>query len=133
MSESHEYEREFSEEQASLFRITLGPLTWAIHFVVAYGSSALYCARAPGAFVSILPLRIGLAGLTVVALAIIAWLGWRAWRQWEEEGDPDSHHELSEPDDRHGFLGHAAFLLAIVSFIGVSYTSLPAIFIETCR
>ena len=36
-------------------------------------------------------------------------------------------------EDRHQFLGHAGFLLALVSFIGVVYDTLPLIILGTCR
>ena len=38
-----------------------------------------------------------------------------------------------KPEDRHRFLGHAAFLLSIISFIGVVFVSLPLLFIGGCR
>lgn len=125
--------RELAEEQASLWRITLGPLIWALHFVASYAAAAVWCAKMPleGQGVDLLRWGIGIAALA--ALAGIAWVGWRSWRQWDYPDDYDYIHPNATNEDRHEFLGHAAFLLCIVSFIGVIYTTLPVIFAGTCR
>ena len=126
-------EREFAEESDSLWLITLGPLVWAVHFVIAYASAAVWCAKIVGTNDSLLPWRVGIAGLTVIALGLIGWLGWRAWKQWDVLTDHDYTHPGPSTEDRHEFLGHAAFLLCGAAFIGVIYAALPAIFIATCR
>ncbi len=120
---------EFHAEATSLWRITFGPLIWAVHFVVSYGAAALICARGG----SLDALRIGIGGGTVLALAAIVWLGWMSWRQWDIIRDRDWENDGGTSEDRHQFLGHAAFLLAIISFIGVCYVTLPIILIGTCR
>ncbi|MBM9596175.1 hypothetical protein [Roseitranquillus sediminis] len=126
-------EAEFAEEADSLWRITLGPLIWALHFVASYGTTAAWCAKVATAFEPVPGLRIGLAVLTVAALAGIVWVGWRAWRQWDFTEDWDYVNKEGENEDRHEFLGHAAFLLAIVSFVGVVYVAMPVLLIESCR
>ena len=129
--------REFSEESESLVRITLAPALWAVHFALSYASTAIYCAKWGEGADSILGFRIGIAVATVLVLAAIAWLGWRAWRQWDANVGRSAREVLEdlveEHEDRHEFLGHAAFLLAIISFVGVVYTALPVALIETCR
>lgn len=128
-------EQEFAEEEASLLRIALGPLIWAVHFVLSYAATAVFCAKLPEATerIGFLSAAIGVA--TLLALGAIAWAGWRSWRQWREgnedsvtEDDAEGSHE-----DRHQFLGHAALLLAVISFIGVVYTALPAFLSASCR
>ena len=126
-------EQEFSEEADSIWRITFAPLVWALHFVTSYGATAVWCAKLAGPGEPIPFLRLGIAALTAVALAMIAWVAWRAWRQWDFTVDWDYVHDQGASEDRHEFLGHAAFLLAIVSFIGVVYVAMPALFIESCR
>ena len=121
-------EKEFAEEADSIWRITFGPLIWAVHFGVSYAATAIVCAKGGDAAT----LRAGIGALTVAALLGIAYVGWRAWRQWDFLDDRDYEHELAREEDRHEFLGHAAFLLAIVSFIGVVYVALPALVIEGC-
>lgn len=125
-----EERHEFREEAESLWRITLAPTTWAMHFVLSYGAAAVVCAKAP-ALAGVL--RLGIGALTVLALALIGWLGWRAWRQWDVSNTGDHTNALGEAEDRHQFLGHAAVLLALISGLGVIYVALPALFIGDCR
>lgn len=123
--------REFRSEAGSLWRITFGPLIWAIHFAASYGATALICAKGGTGFVEGLRLGIGIG--TGVALVAIAWLGWQSWRQRDLLRDRDWENDQGTGEDRHQFLGHAAFLLAVISFIGVSYVALPVLLIGTCR
>ncbi|MEX3314957.1 hypothetical protein [Sulfitobacter sp. PS-8MA] len=120
---------EFRAEALSLWRITFGPLIWALHFLACYGATALVCAKAAEA-VPLLRLGIGLG--TLLALALIFWLGLQAWRQWDLRRDREWENDAGTSEDRHQFLGHAAFLLAGISFIGVLYVALPALLIESC-
>jgi hypothetical protein len=122
-------EREFLEAQDSLWRITLGPLIWAIHFVVCYAAAAVACAKFPGD-TAIFTLRVSLGAVTLAALAAIAWLGVRAWREWDYRGPQN---RPGEAEDRRQFLNHAALLLVVVSFIGVIFVALPLGFAGTCR
>ncbi len=122
---------EFAEERESLWRISLPPTIWALHFVICYGAVAVVCEKlGPGA---IGPARAWLLGLSVLALAGIAALGWRALKQWDVQRTHRFTHAEGESEDRHRFLGHAAFLLAIVSFIGVIYVSLPLLLLGDCQ
>lgn len=123
-----EQEQEFAEEEASLIKLTFGPLIWAGHFVLSYWAAAVVCAKFPAA---ITPLRWAIAGVTLPALAGILWLAWLAWRQWDFFDRDQSHDRSGER--RHAFLGQAAFLLTVPSFIGTVYTALPALFAGTCR
>ncbi|MGP3697241.1 hypothetical protein [Rhodobacter sp. NSM] len=126
-------EQEFSEESASLWKITFAPTIWAAHFVACYGATAVFCAKVASAEGQVDLLRWAIAGVTVLALAGIVLVGVSAWRQWDFLDDYDYGHAGGNSEDRHEFLGHAAFLLAIVSFVGTVYTALPAIFTGTCR
>lgn len=123
-----EDEAEFAEEQASLFRITLGPLIWAVHFCVCYGLVAVTCAKGW----DIGSVRLSLLLFSAVALGGIAWIGREAWRQWNPRQTGDFVNRRGRAEDRHHFLGHAAFLLAIIAFIGTVFVSLPLILIGGC-
>ena len=70
--------REFAEETDSLWRITLAPLAWAVHFLLCYGLMAAICAKAPDSAAAV---RVGLLAVSVAALALIGWIGLRSWRQ----------------------------------------------------
>ena len=135
MAEEHPAggEEEFREEEASLVRITLGPLVWAIHFVLSYAATAVFCAKLEAPQEAIQALRWGIAAGTVLALGVIAWLGRKAWHQWRSGNEDIWEDPAGTNEDRHQFLGHAALLLAVISFIGVTYTALPALFSATCR
>ena len=123
--------REFRSEVVSLWRITFGPLIWAVHFVASYGATALNCAKGDGgAFEA---LRLGIGAGTVVALAGIVWLGWYAWKQWDLVHGRVWENNRGDGEDRHQFLGHAAFLLAVISFIGVCYVAMPILLIGSCQ
>lgn len=124
-----EDEREFAEEQASLFKITFGPLIWAGHFVVCYGLVAVACAKG----LNIDAIRLGLMVMSAGALAGVVWVGWSAWRQWDVRRTGDLVNRHGGAEDRHHFLGHAAFLLAIISAIGVIFVTLPLILIGGCQ
>ncbi|NDV00298.1 hypothetical protein [Pseudoroseicyclus tamaricis] len=121
---------EFREESESLWRIAFAPAIWAIHFVVCYAWVSLVCVKFGG---DPAVMRVSLLAISAVALAAIAWLGWRAFRQWNVRDTGDFTNPEGEAEDRHEFLGHAAFLLAIISAIGVIYVSMPLIIIEGCR
>jgi len=122
--------REFRAEALSLWRITFSPLIWAVHFTVSYGAAAVVCAKGGANAVTLLRMGIGIG--TLIALALILWLAWGAWRQWDMPRDREWENDAGTSEDRHQFLGHAAFLLAVISFIGVVYVSLPVLLIGSC-
>lgn len=129
----HQVQKEFRAESHSLWRIIFAPTIWAVHFLVSYGGAAVWCAKIAGPGAPIQGLRIGIGVGTVLALGVILWLGWQSWRQWDRIADGDIDNNKPTDEDRHQFLGNAAFLLSIISFIGVAYTAIPVIFIESCR
>lgn len=118
-------EEEFRGATGSLFRIALAPTVWAFHFVFCYAGAAVWCAKV-GTADGVTFLRLSILGLTLLALAVVAWQGWQSYRQWGPH-DHDDHVE-----GPHRFLGHAALLLSIISFVGVVYVALPAFFITSC-
>ena len=121
--------KEFSDEAGSLWRIALAPSVWAGHFVLCYASVSLACVR------GLLPIeatRLSLIAVSVIVLVFFVWQGWRAWRQWApERGHPSALSE-GKAEDRHRFLGHATFLLTLISGIATVYTTLPLLLLEGC-
>ena len=105
-------EQEFREEQASLVRITFGPLVWMIHFALSYAATAIFCAKTDAPGDAIGWLRGGIALGTLLALGAIAWLGWHSWRQWRTDNEDIWEDPAATSEDRHQFLGHAALLLS---------------------
>jgi hypothetical protein len=122
--------REFAEEAESLWRITFAPLVWALHFIACYGLVSLACIKG---LIGYETSRAALLALTAAALAAILWLGWRSLRQWGPDNLAEAPQEVGVPEPRHQFLGHAAFLLSIISFIGVVFVTLPLLLIGGCQ
>lgn len=127
-----EEEREFAEESDSLWHLTIAPTIWAFHFMISYAATAVICAKTEGSAGWMPLLQGGIGVLTVLALAAIGYIGWQSWRQWDVLDDYDYSHAGAREEDRHEFLGHAAFLLAIISFVGVLYVAMPAAFAPSC-
>jgi hypothetical protein len=127
---------EFTAEIPSLFRIAIAPTIWAAHFLASYVAAAIYCARYATEMQAILPFRVVVLALGAVALAGIAWTGVAAFRQWNVDAQRDAREVaidlVEEEEGRHEFLGHAALLLSVISFIGVVYTALPVLVIPSC-
>ena len=123
--------REFAEESDSLWRIIISPVIWVFHFLACYIATAIICAQA-STDDPIMTLRGFIAIVSVVSLAGILYIGWRSWKQWGFYDDGVKVQNLPTPEHRHEFLAHASFLLSIVSFIGVCYVAIPAIFLDSC-
>ena len=119
---------EFAEERASLLKITMGPLIWAAHFVICYGLVAVTCAKGW----DIALVRTGLLVFSLGSLAAIGFVGWNSWRQWNPWETGDYVNRMGRAEDRHHFLGHAAFLLSVIAFLGVVLVTLPLVMLEGC-
>lgn len=128
---SEEKRRSFREDGSSLWLIVLAPAQWAFHFAAVYAAAAVYCAKAGGAE-DLDNLRLGIAAATLLVLAGIGYVGIRSWRQWDHQGAFLDHHRQPTNEHRHRFLGHAAFLLSVLSGVAVIFTALPALFIGAC-
>jgi hypothetical protein len=111
--------------------MVVAPSAWGAHFLLAYVTAAVYCAKA-GASAPLGWVQWAIAGYTALALAVIAVSGWSGWKR-NRLGDSPPPHADDTPEDRHRFLGYATFLLAALSAIGVVFTALAAVFIGSCR
>lgn len=120
------------ERRASLWQLTAGPATWAVHFLASYVTAAIWCARAATVAAPLGTARVALIAYTVVALGVIAAVGWRSWRQ-HRWGDAELPHDAASAGDRHRFLGFATLLLCGLSFVAVVYSALAIGLIGTCR
>ncbi|MFN3208070.1 MAG: hypothetical protein ACE369_03550 [Roseovarius sp.] len=104
------------------------PTVWTLHFAIIYAITAVDCSKTGTPDVA----RPAILMLTILALALIGLIAWRAWVQWDYPDDQDYVHDKPTIEDRREFLGHAGFLLSIVSAIGVIFVAMPALFIGTC-
>jgi hypothetical protein len=110
----------------------LCPTVWSLHFLFCYILAAVFCAKAEGIHTGLDPVRLWIAGVTVVALILIAFAGLLAYRQWGPDVAAPPH-DADTIDDRRRFFGLATLLLAGLSFVGVLFVALPALMIGTCR
>jgi len=100
-------------------RGTLPLLVWAAHFAACYVFVAAQCS--PLGYEAGNPQRWPLAVFTVAALAVCGWLVWK-WRGI-----------LRRADERTPLLDWAAAGSALLSFVGIVWTSVPMWVIEGCR
>ncbi len=113
----------------NLFLMVAAPTIWAVHFVAAYATTAIWCEKV-GADTAGLTWLV--TGYTVAAEALIAWFGVSMWRQWDYMDDQDYIHDGATDEDRREFLGHAGFMLACLSFVAVIFTTMPVWLIGSC-
>jgi hypothetical protein len=119
------------ETKQSLWRLTAAPLLWAAHFLLSYGTAAIFCAKIAGRGGSLGSVRVAIAVYTAVALAGIAIIGWTGYQR-HIYGDEDVVQDADTPLARHRFLGSATLLLAALSAVATLYAALTIVFIRTC-
>jgi hypothetical protein len=127
-----EMQERTAERRESLWMLVVSPTVWAVHFLAAYITGAIWCGMVAGPFGSLMTARIAIAAYTVVALVIIGVVGMIGFRRHRlAEGEPP--HDEDTPDDRHRFMGYATFLLSGISAIGVIYAGMTVLFLEGCQ
>jgi hypothetical protein len=113
-----------------LWLLIAGPLIWSGHFLAAYISAAVHCAKRPE--IALGDIRLLILALTAAALAGIAAVGLVGLRY--HVASPDGlPHDDDTPEDRRSFLGFATLLLCGLSAVAVTFVALPALFFEVCR
>jgi hypothetical protein len=120
------------EEGRELWALAAAPATWAIHFLLCYGTAAIWCAKVAGAGGSLAGARVAIACYTAIALAAIGAVGWRGYRRHRLPGGAAPHDD-DTPEDRHRFLGFATVLLSALGAVATAYSALAAVFIGSCR
>jgi hypothetical protein len=122
---------ELHEENESLWLLVAGPVIWAGHFLLCYGTAAVWCAKVVGYGGSLATTRMAITIYTVLALAAIGAIGWVGYRR-HRVGHADLPHDDDTPEDRHRFMGFATLLLASLSAVAVIYAALVAVFVDRC-
>lgn len=120
------------EEKESLWLLTASPLVWAAHFLLCYGTAAVWCAKVVGAGGSLQTTRAAILVYTILALCLISIVGAVGWRR-HRYGSASRPHDDDTPEDRHRFLGFATILLSSLSAVAVVYAALVAVFIRSCH
>lgn len=118
-------------EVESLWTLFTAPTVWALHFLACYVGAAIYCAKPHLFGFGFETVRLGIAGVTILALALILVSAVLAWRQWGFGAD-DPPHDDPTRRDRALFQGFATLLLSGLSFAGVVFVALPALFVTEC-
>jgi hypothetical protein len=125
--------RAFVPETAeSLWRLATPPLLWATHFLLCYGTAALWCAKYAEPDAPLTPVRLAIAVFTALGVVAAGLVGWSGYRRHRLPGGAVPH-DADTPEDRHRFLGFATLLLAGLSAIAMSYEALAIVFIRSCR
>lgn len=116
------------EHRESLWWLSLPPLIWLLHFLLAYATVAIACAKGG----ELRAARWAIAAYTVVAVAGALATGWHGLKR-HRLGWASVPHDFDTPEDRHRFIGFAQLLLSGLCLLGVLFVALPALFFETCR
>lgn len=123
---------ETAEGRQSLWRLTIAPTIWALHFLACYVTGAIWCEKFVGRDGELGWVRSAIGIFTAVALVGIALNAWAGWKR-HKFGDATLPHDFDTPEDRHRFLGFATFLLAALSFVATVFTAIVALFFSDCR
>lgn len=116
-----------------LWRVILAPAIWAGHFLFVYVCVAVFCEKA-GRTAALGSVQVAVTLATLLALAGIAAVSWRLWQvRARSLTDNDFEFEHNTPEERHRFLSHVALMLCALSAVAVSYTTIPALLLESCR
>ena len=123
---------DLGEKHGELWMLAAAPAAWAVHFLLCYGTAAIWCAKLAAPNGSLIPVRYAIAGYTAVALAAIGSIGYVGLRR-HSLGSEALPHDADTPEDRHRFLGFATLLLSGLSAVAVVYAGLVAALIGSCE
>ena len=118
--------REGSITRTLIFML-LGPIVWALHFLVVYGSHASYCAvgeRLPGQPDTVIPV-LQWSATIAAALVLAGGILWPSAVRTLLRAFPPT----STSSD---FIIRVMQLLALLSLFGVAFASLALVFLPIC-
>jgi hypothetical protein len=128
---SHDTTGRPAESTESLWMLTAGPVIWATHLLLSYGTAAIWCEKFVDPTGSLGTARTAIGWYTAIALTAIAIVALKGFRR-HRHGTETTTHDLDSPGDRHGFLGFATLLLSGLSALAVLYAALAVSFFEGC-
>lgn len=123
----------YPEHATTLWALTVGPTVWALHFLLCYGATAIYCAKAPTPDIDLEALRLLILGFTAVALLAITAMGIYGYHQHSAGEDQRAPHQEDTEGDRYRFVGFATALLCGLSAVATTYVAIVVLFFESCR
>ena len=112
--------------------LAASPSIWAAHFLLSYATASIWCVKLANAEASLAPVRLAIAGYTMIALVTIGVVGYIGLRRHRHERAALPH-DADSPEDRHRFLGFATLLLSGLSVVAVVYAALAAVFVGSCE
>jgi hypothetical protein len=120
-----------AEKHDRLWWVAAAPAIWGAHFVLSYGTVAVWCAKqvTPGG-----PLGSARVAVFVYsALALLAVLGvaLRGLGQYRRATPPEPGDDSRE--GRHHFIGFTLLALSGLSALAIVYEALTVVFIGSCR
>ena len=123
--------KDFPEHKDNILLLTLGPLIWAAHLLLSYGTASIWCGKMVETGGSLGAVRGAIVVYTLAGLAataVVAWMGYRRHRT----GGANLPHDDDSPEDRYRFIGYATFLLACLSFAAIAYAGSITLFFRSC-
>lgn len=123
---------ELHEKHESLWVIAAPLGIWALHFVLAYSTAAVWCGKVVGRSGPLAAARIAIGVYSAVALVAVLWLAGRSWRR-HRLGGKSAPHDQDTREDRYRFLGHVTLLLSGLSAIAIVFETAVIVFIRSCR
>ena len=116
-----------------LWHVIFAPVIWALHFLFCYVYGAVHCAKA-GRDASLGGPTVVIVGATVLGLLLIGLSTLKLWRvRGRSLTDNDFEFEHNTAEERHRFLSHVALMLCLLSAIAVLYTTIPMLYLTSCR
>lgn len=123
---------QLAERNWMLWLLAASPSVWLLHLLACYITAAVWCGRIVGPQGPFLTARLAIGAYTIVALVAIGVVGAIGFRR-HRLGSATLPHDDDTPEDRHRFLGFSTFLLSGLSAVGVIYSAIAALIIETCE
>lgn len=128
--------RDISEKGGNLWWVAAPPGIWAVHFVLSYGTVAVWCAKYAGPESSLLAARWAIAAYTAAALAVVGVVVRRGLAQWRSAppapSEREAADEIDSPEARQHFLGFTLLALSALTALAITYEALAAVFIGSC-
>ena len=121
----------FAEANDSILLLTAGPLIWAAHLLLCYGTASLWCAKVVDVGGSLGAAHGAITIYTLIGLVgaiAVASIGYRRHRA----GAASLPHGDDTPEDRFRFVGYATFLLACLSAVAILYAGFVTLFFRSC-
>jgi hypothetical protein len=118
------------ERNDSLWWVAGAPAIWAVHFLLSYGTVAVWCAK-QGTDAPLSAARVAIAVYTGLALAVLLVVARRGLVRFRAPTAPRSGSDTSTA--RQTFLGFIVLSLSGLSALAIIYEAFAAVIIGSCR